>query len=77
MELHIKGSGFDDVVWDMVDDENWPSWAYREVTVYLTSYKDKTIKMCWRYVGQDGDGFALDDILLTDPKGGGEIDWWA
>ena len=71
MELHIMGNGFDDVIWDMIEDENWPNWEYRKMTFDLGSYIGKTIKMAWRYVGIDGDGFALDDIIVTDPEDDG------
>ena len=75
VELHIKGSGFDDVIWDMRRDENWDQAIWREKTFDLSSYKEKTIKIGWRYICGNppphGDHFILDDVLVTDPSNGG------
>jgi len=64
MELHIRGEGFDDILWDMIQDEDWDTFEYRELTFDLSAYVDKTINISWRYVGLDGESFALDDISV-------------
>ena len=65
MELHIRGDGFDDLLWDMIADETWADFIYREMTFDLSDYIDQTINISWRYVGQDGNSFGLDDITVT------------
>jgi len=71
MELHIRGDGIDDILWDMILDEVWPTdFIYREMTFDLSSYIDQVINISWRYVGIDGNSFGLDDITVT--TGGGQ-----
>jgi len=65
MELHIQGDGFDDVIWDMIQDETWNDFIYRELTFDLSSYVGETINISWRYVGFDGQSFGLDDIVVS------------
>ena len=65
MELHIRGDGFDDTIWDMVQDEVWSDFIYREMTFDLSSYIGQVIDISWRYVGIDGNSFGLDDITVT------------
>ncbi|MCX6671844.1 MAG: choice-of-anchor J domain-containing protein [Euryarchaeota archaeon] len=52
----------DDIIWDMVADESWTTFEYREMVFDLSSYAGRTIQIAWRYVGIDGDSFGLDDI---------------
>ena len=73
IELHIKGNGFDDVIWNLIEDENWQERKYREMTFDLTGYKYSTIQIEWRYIGINGDGFGLDDITVIDPPDGGYV----
>ena len=70
LELHITGDGFDDIVWDMSADETWDSYEWREVSFTLDSYAGSIIQVIWRYVGEDGYIFALDDILLQADSSG-------
>jgi len=70
MELHIRGAGFDDTIWDMIQDETWDTFEYREMTFDLSNYIGDTINISWRYVGLDGESFGLDDILVTAESGG-------
>jgi PKD repeat protein len=65
MELHIRGDGFDHIIWDMIQDENWTTFEYRELTFDLSSYVGKTINISWRYIGLDGESFGLDDISVS------------
>ncbi len=65
VELHIRGEGFDDVIWDMIKDENWDEFIYREMTFDLSNYVCQIINISWRYVGFDGQSFGLDDILVS------------
>lgn len=51
-------------LWDMVRDETWSTFEYREVVVDLSAYAGQTIKLAWQYVGLDGESFGLDDITL-------------
>ena len=52
----------DDIIWDMVADESWTTFEYREKVFDISSYAGKTIQIAWRYVGIDGESFGLDDI---------------
>jgi hypothetical protein len=52
----------DDIIWDMVADESWSTFVYREKVFDLSSYIGRTIQIAWRYVGIDGDSFGLDEI---------------
>jgi len=54
----------DDVIWDMVVDESWDTFEYREMIFDLSTYVGKTIQIAWQYVGIDGESFGLDDIYL-------------
>jgi len=65
MKLHVIGDGFDDVIWDLIADENWPTFEYRQKTLSLDSYCGQLIKLAWQYVGIDGESFGLDDIWIT------------
>jgi PKD repeat protein len=65
MELHILGDGFDNMIWDMIEDETWETFGYRELTFNLSSYIGQTINISWHYVGLDGESFGLDDISVT------------
>ena len=66
VEVHVMNDQFDDVVWDMIVNESWESYEYRQVSIDLTSYNQETAKIAWRYVGQAGMKFGLDDILLFE-----------
>ncbi len=68
MELYIN----QDLIWDMIRDENWATFEYREMIFDLTSYCGQTIEISWRYVGLDGESFGLDDVLVTGEPGGGQ-----
>jgi hypothetical protein len=58
-------SRFDDIIWDMVEDESWATFEYREMVFDLSSYAGQTIQIAWRYVGIDGESFGLDDITVN------------
>ena len=55
----------DDIIWDMVADESWTTFEYREKVFDLSSYVGQTIQIAWRYVGIDGESFGLDDITVV------------
>ncbi len=55
---------FDDILWDMVVDESWDTFEYRELTFDLSAYTGKTVQIAWQYVGIDGESFGLDDINI-------------
>ena len=62
-----SASRSDVIIWDMVQDETWDTFEYREKVFDLGSYIGKTIQIAWRYVGIDGESFGLDDItVVTD-----------
>lgn len=72
IKLHIMGDGFDDIIWDMIRDEDWPlPYEYRKMTFDLNGYIGKTIRIGWQLVGKNGPDFGLDDITITNPKDGG------
>jgi uncharacterized repeat protein (TIGR01451 family) len=58
------GGTFNDVLWDLVTDENWPTFDYRQKVIDLTAYVGTPIKLAWRYHGLDGDSAFLDDVSL-------------
>ena len=64
VEVHIRGDGFDDVVWDLISDEYWDFFDWYEVQIDLSSYAGEIINLSWRYIGQGGESFGLDDIRL-------------
>ena len=48
-------------LWDMIRDETWPSFTYRNVTVDLSAFNNYgPVYIAWQYVGLDGDSFILD-----------------
>lgn len=62
----IDASGtFTDTLWDLIADETWTTWSYRQVTRSLNAYQGKTIRLAWRYHGLDGESFGIDSILVT------------
>jgi hypothetical protein len=63
-KLHIQSTGIDDVVWDLIQDENWTVSGWYELTFDLTSYIGKTINVSWQYVGFNGQSFGVDDIVI-------------
>lgn len=58
------GETFTDELWDVIADEDWPTFAWRLVTIDLSSYVGETIKLGWRYHGLDGNSVRLDDIYI-------------
>jgi hypothetical protein len=80
VEVHIKGNGFDDIVWDLIKDESWDLFEWHNVNIDISSYTGKTINISWRYIGKGGESFGLDDIVVTDEVGGnlsctGSLTW--
>jgi hypothetical protein len=73
VEVHIKGNGFDDVVWDLIEDEYWDLFDWYNVNVDISSYAGKTINVSWRYIGIGGESFGLDDIRITSEIGGSNL----
>jgi hypothetical protein len=63
--LVIDGSGtFTDTLWQQ-SSETWPyPSTYHQVVVDLSAYEDQDVYLAWRYVGNDGDSIALDDISV-------------
>jgi uncharacterized repeat protein (TIGR01451 family) len=62
---------FTDTLWDLVADETWSTFEYRQVELDLSSYVGQDILLAWRYHGLDGESFGLDDIRLP----GMEDEW--
>lgn len=60
-----SGGAFTDTLWRQ-SDESWshPS-QYRKLQKDLSAYATSPIRLAWRYVGNDGDSVALDDVLIT------------
>ncbi|MCX6661851.1 MAG: choice-of-anchor J domain-containing protein [Euryarchaeota archaeon] len=63
-KLHIRGTGFDDIIWDLIQDENWTTSGWYELSFNLTNYIGKTINISWQYVGFNGQSFGVDDIEI-------------
>lgn len=63
-KLHIRGTGFDDIIWDLIEDENWTTSGWYELSFNLTSYTGKTINISWQYVGFNGQSFGVDDVAV-------------
>ena len=64
--LVLDGEGaFEDTLW-VQSDEDWPYPSeYHQLQVDLSAYTAAPVFLAWRYVGNDGDSIALDDILVT------------
>jgi hypothetical protein len=63
-------------LWDMVRDETWGTFVYREVVVDLAAYEGYgDIRVAWQYVGLDGDSFGLDNITLMGAEPAYDIPW--
>jgi len=69
--LCVSSGGSWEVIWDMVQDEDWQTVEYRKMTFSLNEYIGKTIRIAWQYKGENGPIVALDDIIVTDPNNGG------
>ena len=60
-------------LWDLIRDESWSTFEYRQITVDLTEFDGYgDIRVAWQYVGLDGESFGLDLIELT---GSLDIPW--
>jgi uncharacterized repeat protein (TIGR01451 family) len=57
-----------DLVWDMIADEVWSTFVYRQVALDLGNYAGMPIRVAWQYVGLDGDSFGLDDVQLPGQR---------
>ena len=64
VKVIIEGDGIYDEIWDMIQDEDWETVEYRNVTLDLSIYADETITICFQYVGIQGWHFGLDDIIV-------------
>lgn len=66
VKVVIKGDGFEDVIWDMIEDEVWipPPLEWKEKILDLTSYIGETITISWQYVGGMCYNFALDCVAV-------------
>jgi hypothetical protein len=65
VELHIIGDGFDDILWDCVEEEEWLDEEWHNKTFNLDQYSGETITIAWRYVGTRGYQFDLDYIQVA------------
>jgi len=61
-KLHIRGTGFDDIIWDLIKDENWTTSGWYEKSFDLSSYAATIINISWQYVGFNGQSFGVDDV---------------
>ena len=64
--LIIDGGGtFTDTLWYQ-SNETWPYPSiYHQLQIDLSTYEGDSVYLAWRYVGNDGDSMAMDDILVT------------
>jgi len=66
VDLVVRGDGIDDIVWSVVSEVDWTTYAWREVSVDLSAYATKIITVSWHYYGEVGKkNFALDDIVFS------------
>jgi len=62
-------------LWDMVRDETWSAFTYRNVTVDLSAFNNYgPVHIAWQYVGLDGESFILD---LVEVFGEVNLPWLA
>ncbi len=68
--LVIDGGGtFTNTLWEQ-SNETWPyPSAYYQLQIDLSAYEGQSVYLAWRYVGNNGDSIALDDILVTGDTG--------
>ena len=62
-----SSTDLDEVIWQQKVEGNdgTEEWDWREVEVELKAYTGReNVRICWEYTGQDGDLFALDDVLI-------------
>ena len=64
VKVIIEGDSIYDEIWNMIQDEDWETVEYRNVTLDLSTYADETITICFQYIGIQGWHFGLDDILV-------------
>jgi Secretion system C-terminal sorting domain len=66
IELHIStDSGTNWIqIWKAENDGF--SWRWREVNIDLSNYSNNNnVNLAWRYVGNDGDNIAIDNVKIT------------
>jgi PKD repeat protein len=55
----------DDVLWDKNQEETWGPFYWRDISLDLSAYRGTTIVITWRYIGENGYAFYLDDVTVT------------
>jgi len=68
VKVHVLGDGYDMVIWDLIEDENFSDFIYRAKTIDLSTYlpEGKFMQLAWQYIGFDGQSFGLDDIAVYE-----------
>ncbi len=61
-------------IWDLIADESWSSYEYRQKVLSLAAFTGQNIKLAWQYVGLDGESVFLDDISMPGVLPAASID---
>ena len=52
-------------IWELEESSN-DSWNWQEVSIDISAYSNNTgIRIAWQYVGNDGDLFAIDNVVVA------------
>lgn len=71
VELFIVDTELEDTmkVWDLNSaavTDTTSTWHWRAIKLEINQYRDKNIKIAYRYVGKNGDLIGIDDIKVYD-----------
>lgn len=51
-------------IWDMIENEDWETYEYRQKVLNLADFAGQHIKLAWQYIGINGETVFLDDVSL-------------
>ena len=76
LKLHVFDSRGNllNTIWDLMEDETWTTFEYRQKVLSLAAYAGQNIKLAWQYVGIDGESVYLDDISMPGVLPAASID---
>ena len=57
LKLHVTDTDGNviETIWDMIEDETWETFDYRQKVLSLEEYVGQNNKMAWQYVGSSGE----------------------
>lgn len=70
--ISTDGSNYTQI-WTAENDGQ--DWSWRLKNVDLSAYADQSIKLAWRYLGNDGDLVGLDGVKVVSTSGTTDIDY--